>query len=107
MAKLRSLCRREPPQLQASFFPNGYRGDVRLWPKTDVGVYPLRLVAIGVSIGSVGIRKAVSHTPRIARSIPGRTLAFRDASARDVMSGHLHRNRPCPLYPRKRTCAVH
>ena len=23
-----------------------------------------------------------------------------------VKSGHVHRKRPCPLYPRKRTCAV-
>jgi hypothetical protein len=23
-----------------------------------------------------------------------------------VTSGHLRRNRPCPLYPQKRTCAV-
>src|SRR5215510_14616266 len=34
-------------------------------------VYPLRSVAIGVSIGSVGIRKVVSRTPRIARSTQG------------------------------------
>src|SRR5262245_11327240 len=34
-------------------------------------VYPLRSVAIGVTIGSVGIRKVVSRTPRIARSTQG------------------------------------